>query len=291
MSFLGRGTLSITRLTLTWGALAGVFLGEPPHAYAESTASLEDQILSGTLPSTPTNDTSADAGNDEDLIVPTSAEEKQKASEEKEKVESELEEIDEKLVGPDQVPLDHILVVQYRFIRKEGLHEITPIFIGGQPADSFRQQLTWGFSYAYHFTEDFGVEALHAAFMKNYNTGLSTTIQTQTQPSGGLITDRKEPVFSLGSSLVWTPLKSKAATYTDIHYFEGYFLGGGGMNRYEHMLGGMAMWGVGFRAYMTQRSLFKVEIRDYMDFYDGTNHRMNILVGATVLLGEEAKTR
>ena len=204
----------------------------------------------------------------------------------REEVESELEEVDENIKGPMSVPNDHILVVQYRFIRKEGMHEITPLFVGIKPADSFRQQISWGFDYAYHITEDFGIEALNLSFVKNYSTGLSNTIYDKVT----LFTDRKEPVVSATSALLWTPLKSKAATYEDIHYFEGYFLGGGGFTKFENRTVGSAVLGLGFRAYMTQRSLFKAELRNSMDFLGGSpNQRLNILVGATVLLGGGGK--
>ena len=250
-------------------------------AFAQSNRSLEDQILSGTYSGAPAPGAPQSAESSEPLPDPN-AELKAKKSE----VKSELEEVDESVNGPRSIPHDHILVVQYRFIRKEGMHEITPLYLGVQPGDSFRRQINWGFSYGYHITEDFGIEALNVSFLKNYSTGLADTIYSAVTR----YTDRKEPVATVASSLLWTPLKSKAATFEDIHYFEGYFLAGGGMTKFEHRTVPMANIGLGFRAYLTQRSLFKVELRNSMDFLGGSpNQRLNILLGATVLLGEVSK--
>jgi len=197
------------------------------------------------------------------------------------KSEKDLKALDEALKGPKQIPFSHILVVQNRYVKKEGKHEIMPAMVGVQPGDSFRRQLQWGFSYTYHFTEDFGIEALHVAFITSLKTGLSDTIRDSTS----LETYREEPVVSLGSTLQWTPLHSKAATADSVYRFEGYFLGGGGMTKMENTSAGLAMAGLGIRAYFEKRSIFKVELRDYIDFRGGSQQRLNVVVGASILLG------
>lgn len=195
----------------------------------------------------------------------------------------ELEELDAAVKGPSEIPKRHILVVQHRYIRKEGRHEVAPLLVGVQLADSFRRQVQFGFSYTYHLTESFGIEALHAAFVKNYSTGLNDAIRS----SVILGTDRLEDVVSLGSALQWTPLKSKAATDESIYHFEGYFLLGGGVSVYEDKPSAMLMYGVGFRSYATRTAVLKAELRNYADFRGHVSDRLNILLGASLLLGGE----
>lgn len=254
-------------------------------AFAQSDRALEDQLLSGSAPTASraapevNNDEPVPSGDDDAPVEQT-------AEARKDEVRDELDEVDQSIQGPEDIPYDQILVVQWRFIRKEGAHEIEPIFFGAQPADSFRRQITWGFSYTYNVLEDFAIEAIHASFYKNYATGLPDVIRSEFDR----YIDRREPVFSLGSALIWAPLKSKAATDDSIHYFEGYFLGGGGFTRLENKYVGTASVGAGFRAYLSQRSIFKVELRDQMDFRSGSpDHRFNITVGAALLMGGDKK--
>jgi len=268
-----------------WILLLLLSLFGKQNVSAQNLKELEEQILQGNAP--------AD-GSSKDLLENSSAvpstsdpaidvEVPQLTEEEKEVVQdSDLQAIEDAIKGPAEIPHSHIMVVQRRYIRKEGRHEVIPAIVGIQPADSFRKQLEFGFGYVYHLSESFGVELLHAHLIRNVNTGLSKSIRS----SVGLETDRIEPVITLGGSLQWTPLHSKSATDTSIHYFEGFFLGGGGMTRYEDQSVAMAMWGVGFRVYLTKFAIFKAEVRDYIDFKsDGADSRFNVLIGMGVLLG------
>jgi outer membrane beta-barrel protein len=153
--------------------------------------------------------------------------------------------------------------------------------VGVQPADSFRRQFEWGFSWAYHITESFGIEGLHAAFLTNYNTGLDDTIEQKT----GLKTDfGVTPVVVLGSTLIWTPFKSKAATRANVYHFETYFNLGGGLALGETSNDPLGIFGVGFRAFLNRRSIMKIELRDYMQFSGSSKHRLSFLVGGGFLL-------
>ncbi len=193
----------------------------------------------------------------------------------------DLDKLEQAISGPDRIPLEQVLVVQKRFILKEDRQEITPLFVGVQPADSFRRQFEWGFSWAYHFTESFGIEGLHAAFLTNYNTGLDDTIEQKT----GLKTDfGVTPVVVLGSTLIWTPFKSKAATRANVYHFETYFNLGGGLALGETSNDPLGIFGVGFRAFLNRRSIMKIELRDYMQFSGSSKHRLSFLVGGGFLL-------
>jgi outer membrane beta-barrel protein len=195
---------------------------------------------------------------------------------------SDVRDIEQAIEGPKEVPRDHILVVQRRFIKKENRHEVVPLMVGVQPADSFRRQLQWGGGYVYHFSESLGLEAAHVSLLANHSTALADDLYNST----GLNTDRIEPVLTLGSSLQWTPLRSKAAALESIFHFEGFFLAGGGLTRVEDKWVGMAMGGLGFRLYMSRSSIVKTEFRNYMDFRDSIEHRFNVLVGVSLLFGE-----
>jgi len=193
----------------------------------------------------------------------------------------DLEEIEQAITGPDRIPLEQVLVVQRRFILKEEHQEITPFYLGVQPADSFRRQFQWGFSWAYHFTESFGIEGLHVAFMTNYNTGLDDRIEEKT----GLKTDfGVTPVTILGSTLIWTPFKSKAATRANVYHFETYFNFGGGVSFSEVSKDPAGIFGMGFRAFLNRRSLMKVELRDYMQFGGSVKHRLSLMFGGGIIL-------
>ncbi len=253
-------------------------------AWSQSDKKLEDKLFTEDQTSEPA------AGSDQDLsstseVVPSDDSREEDSSANTQREESaESEKLEAAIKGPRQVPFEHILVVQNRYVKKEGRHEITPLMAAIQPGDSFRRQLQWGFSYAYHLTEDWGLEALHVNFVSNLKTGLSDSIRSSTT----LETYREEPVYSVGSSILWTPLHSKAATDESIYHFEGYFILGGGMTKYENTRGGLAMGGIGFRAYMSKRAIFKTELRDYLDFIGGTQQRLNLLLGVSVLLGGES---
>ena len=257
------------------------------NARAQSTQDLEKQVLLGTPSTTPEpapveapppTDAATSSAESE---VPLSVENAPKPVAKEEKSE-QGEAIDEAVMGPKEIPADHIFVVQQRYIRKEGRHEVTPAMIGVQLADSFRRQIQLGVSYVYHFSESFGLEALHATFIKNYGTGLNNAIRT----SVNLETDRIESVYSIGSALQWTPLRSKAATDGSIYHFEGYFILGGGMTKYEVGSSGMLMYGLGFRSYISREAILKAELRNYSDL-KSTSHvnRLTVNLGASVLFG------
>lgn len=195
--------------------------------------------------------------------------------------EDRLEEIEQAIIGPEKIPFDQVFVVQRRFIRKEGKQEVTPFMLGVQPADSFRRQFQWGFSWTYHFTESFAIEGLHAAFMTNYKTGLESDIKNTT----GFLTDFGAiPVVILGSTLVWTPFKSKSATRDSVYHFETYLSAGGGAAFAETTNEAVGIFGLGFRAYLNRRSLLKFEVRDYLQFGGASKNRLSLMVGGALLL-------
>lgn len=241
---------------------------------------LEDQILSGEYQgAAPVSEPSVGQDVASDKNEPDTAEDLIQKNL-PEVSESDLEAVDEAVIGPKSIPNSHILVVQHQTINKAGSHEIMPFSFGLQPADSFRRQFQWGFGYVYHLSESFGIEALHLGFLFSQETGLDDTLS-----KNNVKIIREEPVMELGASLLWTPLRSKTAMSEDVYYFEGYFIGGGGTTRYESEFVPMAMAGMGFRAYLSERSLVKLEVRDYIDFKSGADNRLNILLGAGLLWG------
>lgn len=195
--------------------------------------------------------------------------------------EDDLEEIEQAIIGPERIPYEQVFVVQRQFIEKAGRQEITPFFLGYQPADSFRRQFQWGFSWAYHFSESFGIEGLHAAFMTNHTTGLDDDIKAST----GLLTNfGTTPVVVLGSSLLYTPFRSKSATRSSVYHFDTYLSAGGGAAFAETSTEAVGIFGLGFRAYLNKRSLLKLELRDYMQFGGASSHRVSLVVGGAILL-------
>ncbi len=253
---------------------------------------------SQSTPSTSSTSSYDGSGSAGDLLEDIAREEKNSDSdyafgeeERKDVEESALEEIDEAISGPRQIPFDHILVVKHRYVNKSDRFELAPIMVGLQPADSFRKQLGVGFSLAYHFTEDFAFEFLHASFTTNYRTSIERNINDaieEANPGNAVELGfrRVEPVATLGSSIWWSPFKGKSATVENVYHWEAYFHGGGGMTRSDENFVGMAMFGAGARLYLNKRAVLRVELRDYYDFTTNGDHRVNILAGASVLFGE-----
>jgi outer membrane beta-barrel protein len=262
-------------------------------AFAQSDAELESLLLdsnkNSNAPQSTAPESSAPPGSLRSESAPNPEPEAVQATsdsapeEDRKDIQQELDELEKSAKGPREVPQSHILVVQNRFIRKEGRHEVTPFFTGIQAADSFRRQIIWGASYTYHVSEMFGLEFPNVSFAKNFKTGLGDTIKDKFK----LFVDRREPVYTFGASILFTPFPAKAATRESLNYFEGYFVLGGGMTAFEHADAGMAMGGLGFRAYVTRSTILKAELRDFVDFVDGeARQRFNVLIGASILFGE-----
>jgi len=265
--FVFRGVLAAGLGVLLFGASDLLV----PAAFAQSGMSdLEKELLLGN--SEPSNQITDNPVNSEDASPEVPAVEVDK---------DDLDELEQAVAGPEQIPYEQILVVQKRFIQKEDRQEITPLFIGVQPANSFRRQIQWGFSWAYHLTESFGIEGVHAAFFTNYSTGLEDTIHEKT----GLMSNfDNTPVVALGSTMIFTPFKSKAATRSNVYHFETYFNLGGGVALAETSKDPLGIFGLGFRAYLNRRSIMKIELRDYMEFRGTPSHRLNFSIGGGFLL-------
>jgi outer membrane beta-barrel protein len=249
-------------------------VGFSGFALADSISDLESKVL-------------GDAKDDPAVQDSNNVEEKTAETAPKEEPEApknsarSLEEVEKLIWGPKEIPNEHILVVQKRFIKKAGSFELVPIQVGIQPANSFTRQIQWGASLSYHLTESFGLEILHLSFASNDFTSLETSINNAT---GLKVRHNDNSVLLAGSGIIWTPFKSKAATLKNVYHFEGYFVGGGGTIKAETSQDPMAMGAFGFRSYLNQDAIFKIELRDYMQFGGSLVHRLSLLLGAGILL-------
>lgn len=189
--------------------------------------------------------------------------------------------VDDFISGPKSIPFKHIFVVKHQYIFKKGRHEIIPFTIGIQPGDSYRKQISMGGSYLYHLSEEFSIEAVHFNFFTNLESGFSKKMTQNV----GLELERVEPVLSLGSALHWAPFQGKAATAENIYHFEGYLFAGGGITKLEVGSSPMIMGGAGARMFLNRHSTLKFEVRDYYELNSNTGNRLNILLGAGILLG------
>lgn len=275
-------------LRLVCFLLGGILFSFP--SFTQSLEELENEVFSGS-PSTSNSSPDPTPVVEEDLdasqLKSTSraTEEEVSFSNEvprtKEVDEEVYKDIDEMLTGPKSIPMKHIFVVKHQYVFKKGRHEIIPFSLGIQPSDSFRKQISMGLSYLYHLTESLSVEALHVNFLTNLSTGFADDLSANT----GLEVERVEPVVSLGAALHWAPFRGKSATAENIYHFEGYFFLGGGMTQFEVGSSGMMMGGAGARLFLNRRSTLKFEVRDYYDFKEDVGNRINIVLGAGILLG------
>lgn len=270
--------------------ITSLFLFTPFGLQAQSLEDLEAEILGDSSGSSfedyPSAPPPAESVPDEvDTRDGRSYEEERKSQdfgfEESKADPSALKRVDEFIKGPRQIPFRHILVVRPRYINKTGKHEITPFMLGIQPGDSFRKQVSMGGSYTYHLTEDFALEAIHFLAYTNIKTGF----QKDLRENANLEIERIEPVFSIGPTLQWSPFKAKSATHENIYHFEGYLFAGGGFTKFEVGNSAMAMFGVGARVFLNRFAALKLDIRDYYDFKEDAGQRLNILLGASILLG------
>lgn len=264
-------------------------------AFTQSLEDLENEVFNGSTSNSATVEASSPAPVVEDNIdasqlkntndsASESVEEAssfKKQSQPKEVDEKVYKDIDDLLTGPKSIPLKHIFAVKHQYIFKKNRHEIIPFSLGIQPADSFRKQLSMGMSYLYHVTDSISVEALHVNFLTNLSTGFSDDLSKNT----GLEVERIEPVVSFGSALQWAPFRGKSATAENIYHFEGYMFLGGGMTKFEVGTSGMIMGGLGARLFMNRRSTLKFEVRDYYDLKENSGNRLNLVLGAGILLG------
>lgn len=283
-------------LRLACFLLGGILIAFP--SFTQSLEDLENEVFSGGSTNTPAaapsapiveedldasqlNDSASDTKASSDDSSDDSAPYMKEQAKPKEADESVYKDIDELLGGPKSIPMKHIFVVKHQYIFKKGRHEIIPFSLGIQPADSFRKQISMGLSYLYHITESISVEGLHVNFLTNLSTGFADDLSKNT----GLEIERVEPVVSLGAALHWAPFRGKSATAENIYHFEGYFFLGGGMTQFEVGSSGMMMGGAGARLFLNRRSTLKFEVRDYYDFKEDVGNRINIVLGAGILLG------
>ena len=157
------------------------FLGQ--NSFSQSLEQLEAEIL-GSSPDfdevIPEADPEADSQSKEDDYAFSEVTEQEHLEQNLEAEEDALEKVDELVKGPRQIPFEHILVVQNKYVQKEGSHEITPFSIAIQPADSFRKQLQMGLSYAYHVNDSFALELLHLLATTNLKSGFSEELLDNT---------------------------------------------------------------------------------------------------------------
>ncbi len=232
--------------------------------------SLEDQVLSGRQEPPPAVD----------LEVPELSQPVEPKNQDA--LVEQSQELEDVLRGPRQLPKSAIVVAQRRFIRKATSFELTPLWLGVQPTDSFRIQTQLGTSAIYHWTESFGIEILHLHWTQSRSTGLDRQINEAT----GLEVDTGvDPVLSLSSALLWTPIRAKAAAVTGLVHFESYLTAGGGMNWLTKGSDPFAHLGLGVRLYPSRRLALKFELRSLSDLGSVTRHRMSVWSGASWLLG------
>ncbi len=265
-------------------------------AFTQSLEDLENEVFNGTTSDSTALDTPSPTPVVEDEIDASqfkntndSANEEsssfRKEAKPKEIDAKVYKDIDELLTGPKSIPLKHIFAVKYQYIFKKNRHEIIPFSLGIQPSDSFRKQLSMGMSYLYHVTDSISVEALHVNFLTNLSTGFADDLSKKT----GLEVERIEPVVSFGSAVQWAPFRGKSATAENIYHFEGYVFLGGGMTKFEVGTSGMIMGGLGARLFMNRRSTLKFEVRDYYDLKEDVGNRLNLVLGAGILLGASSQ--
>jgi outer membrane beta-barrel protein len=281
----------------------GCILASAP-AFSQSLEDLESEVLGGkpsksnsaqnSTDNLPAENTEAPAPVLEENVDASQLSAKKSASDDddsgkfskdaapKEADEKVYKDIDELLNGPKSIPMKHIFVVKHQYIFTKRRHEIIPFSLGIQPADSFRKQISMGLSYIYHITESLSVEALHVNFLTNLSTGFSDDLSKNTD----LEVERIEPVVSIGAALQWAPFRGKSATAENIYHFEGYFFLGGGYTQFEVGSSGMIMGGLGTRLFINRRSTLKFEVRDYYDMKADVGNRLNLVIGAGILLGE-----
>jgi outer membrane beta-barrel protein len=274
-------------LRLVCFLLGGILFSFP--SFTQSLEDLENEVFSGSSNSSPAAAPAPVVEEDMDAsqLKSTSPSDDdsprymKETAKPKEADENVYKDIDELLGGPKSIPMKHIFVVKHQYIFKKGRHEIIPFSLGIQPSDSFRKQISMGLSYLYHLTESISVEALHVNFLTNLSTGFADDLSSNT----GLEVERIEPVVSIGSALHWAPFRGKSATAENIYHFEGYFFLGGGLTQFEVGSSGMMMGGAGARLFLNRRSTLKFEVRDYFDFKEDVGNRINIVLGAGILLG------
>ena len=153
--------------------------------------------------------------------------------------------------------------------------------VGVLPMDALYKGVTIGAGYTYHFSHHFAWEAIQLLYSSNIDTGLKEDLQNSFDATPESF---REVQFMVNSNVVFVPLYGKMTWLNrSVVQTEVYLTAGPGIARYkEFELTGADSYseegkyyfsgnfGLGLRCFINQRFSVRLDMRDYMNFVEGS---------------------
>jgi outer membrane beta-barrel protein len=156
--------------------------------------------------------------------------------------------------------------------------------VGVLPMDAFYKGVTFGGGYTYHFSHHFAWEAIQFLYSSNIDTGLKDKLRSLPEPYSSEPLVFREVKMLANSNIVFVPLYGKMSWLNrKVVQTELYLTAGPGIAAYRQFerVGAegyaeetkyffSANFGMGVRVFLNNHFSCRLDLRDYMNFIDGT---------------------
>ena len=155
--------------------------------------------------------------------------------------------------------------------------------VGVLPMDAFYKGVTFGAGYTYHFSHHFAWEAVQFLYSSNIDTGLKDKL---IEGFSAEVDDFREVKMLVNSNIVFVPLYGKMSWLNrKVIQTELYLTAGPGIAGYREYVRRetaeqlydeqnkyffSANFGMGVRFFFNKRFSCRLDLRDYMNFIDGS---------------------
>ncbi len=194
--------------------------------------------------------------------------------------------IEKQLEDIGRISNEEVMVVQRKYTRKGGRHEITPFALGGIPFGTVRRTLIGGANYTYHLADWIGIEAFNFVYSKTFFSSFTDDINGNKERStqADIKPDYQKLLYFLTGGVQFTPIYGKLSTLSRwILYIEPFVSLGAGIAKTETDSYLAYYPGVGIRGFFKEWFSMRVEFRDYI-----YNEKF---VSRTSTAGDETATR
>jgi outer membrane beta-barrel protein len=130
-------------------------------------------------------------------------------------------------------------------------------FLGAVSTNSFINDMAWGGSLGYHFSEYFAFNALYWKDSVSNSSAYNTFVN-----ANGVVPNTDEPRSFYGGEIAFSPLYGKLSVMNQrIIYFDTHLLLGGGIRQAESGNHAAALFGIGQQIYLSQFFSLRIDYR------------------------------
>ncbi len=174
--------------------------------------------------------------------------------------------IEKQLEDIGRIPNEEVMVVQRKYTRKGGRHELTPFSIGGIPFGTVRRTLIGGANYTYHLNDWLGIEAFNFVYSKTFFSSFTEDVNSnKLGAEADIRPDYQKLLYFMTAGAQLTPFYGKISTLSRwILYVEPYVTFGAGLAKTETDSYLAFYPGIGLRAFFKEWFSMRLEFRDYM---------------------------